>query len=554
MRGRTIAAAVITMSLAAAASASAQGHIFIFNNNAPGVGFNEVTPAAPVGGNPGTTLGAQRLNVFQAAARIWEDKLKPKHDILVLADFRALGANVLGSAGAIQVFRDFPGAELPGTWYPVALASQLAGEDLVPCGTPLSVLCFDIQARFATTFNFYMGLDNNEGPGQQDLLAVILHELGHGLGFANFVDETTGTLLVGMPDVYSQYTLDVSTAKLWNQMTDAERKTSAVNIRHVSWNGINVTKAVPQVLAPGEPTLEVLSSATPLKLALGDASFGAPLTAGGLAGDVVLALDAANAAGPSTTDACTPILNNVSGKIALVDRGTCGFVVKVKNAQNAGAIGVLVGDNAFSLPPAGLGGADPTITITSGRISLPDATAMKASLAAGTVNVRMELDTSVLAGTDRVNGLLMLAALDPVSPGSSISHVEAVAFPNQLMEPAINVDLTSAIDTPKDLTSKLMTDIGWFSDRDGVPDGVDSCLGSDIRASVVIDSCDSGVANLVTSDGCTLSDIVSRCSAGATNHGDYVSCIARTTNAFKRAGWISGNGEGKIQSCAARTK
>ena len=549
-----VAATVLAASLAVAGSASAQGHIVIYNNNAPGVGFNDTTPADPVGGNPGTTRGTQRLNVFHAAATIWENKLKPKHDILVLADFRALGPNVLGSAGAIQVFRDFPGAELPRTWYPVALASQLAGEDLVPCGTPVNVLCFDIQARFATTFNFYMGLDNNEGPGQQDLLAVILHELGHGLGFANFVDETTGTLLAGIPDVYSQYTLDVSRAKIWNQMTDAERKVSAVNIRHVSWNGINVTKAVPQVLAPGEPSVVVLSSPTPLALAVGDASFGTPLSAAGITGDVVLAVDAANAAGPSTTDACTAILNDLTGRIALVDRGTCAFVVKVKNAQNAGAIGVLVGDNVFSLPPAGLGGADPTITITAVRISKPDATAMKASLAAGTVNVRMGLDMSVLAGTDRVDGLMMLAALDPVALGSSISHVEAVAFPNQLMEPAINVDLTSAIDTPRDLTSKLMTDIGWFSDRDGIPDGVDACLGSDIRQTVVIDSCDSGVANVVTPDGCTLSDLVSRCSAGATNHGEYVSCIAKTTNGFKSAGWINGYGEGKIQSCAARSK
>ena len=36
---------------------------------------------------------------------------------------------------------------------------------------------------------------------------------------------------------------------------------------------------------------------------------------------------------------------SMTGKIALVDRGTCPFVVKVKNAQNAGAIGVVVADN-----------------------------------------------------------------------------------------------------------------------------------------------------------------------------------------------------------------
>lgn len=550
MRRPIVIIAVLAIVFGAAGSASAQGRIVIFNNNLPGVGFNDPTPASPVGGNPGTTRGQQRLNVFFKAAAIWEGTLKPKNDILVLADFRQLGQNVLGSAGAIQVVRDFPGAELAGTWYPVALANQLAGEDLAPCGTPLTFSCFDIQARFATTFNFYMGFDNNEGPGQQDLLVVILHEIGHGLGVANFVDETSGTLLVGIPDVYSQYTLDVSRNQIWNQMTNPERQASAVNVRHVSWSGINVNKAVPGVLALGEPSVVVLSATPLVVLAVGDASFGAPLTEAGITGDVVLATDAADAAGPSATDGCSAILNDVSGKIALIDRGACAFVVKVKNAQNAGARAVLIADNVVSLPPPGLGGADPTITITSVRISLPDANALKASLPG--VTVRMAIDTSVRAGTDRVKGLMMLAAFNPVSPGSSISHFEAIAFPNQLMEPAINVDLTASVDTPRDLTTKLLTDVGWFSDRDGVPDGVDSCTGSDLGATVVIGSCDSGVANVVLQDGCSLSDIVSRC-AGARNHGDYVSCVARTSNELNDAGWITGAEKGRIQSCSAQS-
>ena len=535
--------------LGVAGSASAQGRILIFNNNVPGVGFNDPTPAPPVGGNPGTTLGSQRQQVFLRAAAIWEAKLHPKNNIEVVARFTPLGPNVLGSAGAITVWRDFDGAELPTTWYPVALANQLSGEDLAPCGTPLVITCFDIVANFATTFNFYMGLDNNEGPGQQDLLAVILHELGHGLGVANFVDEAAGTLLVGFPDVYSQYTLDVSTNKIWNQMTDPERVASAINIRRVSWSGVNVNAAVPTVLKPGEPVLLITSGPMVQSLLLGDASFGAPLTPSGITGEVVVALDAADAAGPSTTDGCSPIANNITGKVALMDRGTCGFVVKVKNAQNAGALAALIADNVVSLPPAGLGGVDPTITITSGRISLPDANAIKASLPG--VTVRMLVDNSILAGTDRVNGLMMLAAFDPVIAGSSISHFEPIAFPNQLMEPAINSDLTSSVDTPRDLTTKLLTDIGWFSDRDGVPDGADRCIASDLRPTVVIGACNSGVTNDLQADGCTVSDVVARCSS-ARNHGQYVSCVAKATNALEASGVISDADHDKIQSCAAK--
>jgi hypothetical protein len=45
----------------------------------------------------------------------------------------------------------------------------------------------------------------------------------------------------------------------------------------------------------------------------------------------------------------------VNGKIALIDRGTCSFPQKVKNAQNAGAIGVIIADNVAGSPPDRLG-------------------------------------------------------------------------------------------------------------------------------------------------------------------------------------------------------
>ena len=90
--------AAATMALAGISSAFAQGHIIIVNANAPGVGFNDPTPAAPVGGNTGTTLGEQRLNVFAFAANIWEQTLQPRTDIFVIAQFAPLGPNVLGCA------------------------------------------------------------------------------------------------------------------------------------------------------------------------------------------------------------------------------------------------------------------------------------------------------------------------------------------------------------------------------------------------------------------------------------------------------------------------
>lgn len=515
---------------------------------APGTGFADPTPATPVGGNPGVTVGEQRIYVFLQAAAIWTQALKPSQDIYVAAQFTPLGPGVLGSAGARFIWSNFPGAELPNTWYFDSLADHLTGGDLSPT-------TYDIQANFSTNFTFYLGLDNNEPAGTSDLLAVVLHEIGHGLNFANAVNELTGVIPVPagatepFGDIYSQYTMDVTTGKTWNTMTDAERAVSALNVRQVSWSGLQVRRAQNKVLERGEPAVRLTAGGTTGTAMLGTASFGPPLTATGVSGAVVAALDAADAAGPSTTDGCSQILSDVRDRIALIDRGTCGFVVKVANAQAAGARAVLIGDNVVALPPSGLGGADPAITIPSGRITLPDATAIRTRLAAGeVVNARLLLDTSVVAGTDRVRRQVMLAALNPVAPGSSISHFEAVASPNLLMEPAINVDLTSSLAPPQDLTLPLLTDLGWFTDRDGVHDGVDACLQSNTAPTVVLNSCDSFVPNETYASGCTTSDVLGACRSVPGRF--YPACIALATTALRFAGEISGAQQGAIVRCA----
>lgn len=94
----------------------------------------------------------------------------------------------------------------------------------------------------------------------------------------------------------------------------------------------------------------------------------------------------------TTTDACTGNFVNaaaLAGKIALLDRGTCSFTVKVKFAQDSGAIGVIVADNAGGNAVAGMGGSDPNITIPSLRISQNNGTAIKAALSQGVVTASL---------------------------------------------------------------------------------------------------------------------------------------------------------------------
>ena len=114
-------------------------------------------------------------------------------------------------------------------------------------------------------------------------------------------------------------------------------------------------------------------------------------------------------------------------------------------------------------------------------------------------------------------------------------------------------------------TMRLAIDAGEFNvnkisvveppdaDADGVPDGVDTCVLSDVTPTVVIDGCDSATPNLLGADGCTFSDDIAEAAAGAVNHGRFVSSVTRLMNAAKGAGLISGAQKGAVVSCAARS-
>jgi len=560
---RSLLALIAALPLALPSSAAASSHIVIVNGNAPGVGFNDPMPAAPVGGNPGTTLGEQRLRAFQHAADIWGATLDSAAEIRIFATFEPLTctptAATLGSAGSTFVFADFPGALLPHTLYSAALTGKLFGADpLVPGGLSGS----HIRARFnsnlgnpgcLTGTRFYLGFDNNHG-ANIDLVTVLEHEFAHGLGFQTFANTSTGALLAGYSDAYLHLIADNTTGKSWEAMTNAERAASARNGRRVVVTGPHVTAAVPGNLQSGTPLLRILS---PAGLAgaypVGTAAFGAPLNATGVFGQVVLGLDPSDVTGPSTTDGCSPLTNAgaVAGKIAMLDRGTCGFIVKAKNAQDAGAVAVIIADNAAGSPPAGLGGADPTITIPAVRVTQSDGIAIRNQLAGG-VSAALSLDLAVRAGADDA-GRALIYTPDPFVQGSSVSHWDTIATPNLLMEPFINDDLTHGLD----LTLPLLRDIGWYpdGDLDFVSDEVDACPGSDLRATIFVGGSDTGVPNGFFVDGphygCTIADLVAAEAVGAKNHGAFVSGVAQLLNDLKKAGILTGSQKGEVQSAAA---
>jgi len=115
------------------------------------------------------------------------------------------------------------------------------------------------------------------------------------------------------------------------------------------------------------------------------ASFGPALPFGGFpAAPAPLAtvVAGANPDFPNATPGmgCGEITGFPAGAIALVDRGECTFALKTLNAQNAGAIAVIIVNNVPGAPTTPGGSALPGTAISTVMISLADGDLIKANL------------------------------------------------------------------------------------------------------------------------------------------------------------------------------
>lgn len=246
MRAKTVLA-IILMCLAVG---HAQAATVIINNTNVGLdGFNDPTPVAPVPGNPATTLGAQRLAAFQAAANEWGAMLVSPVSIVIDAKMTSLSCSqnsaILGSAGPTgSISRDFPGAPVPGTWFPQALVNSIRGFD-IDTGNA------DVSANFnqdigtpgclqSLGWSYVIGAPAPSGT--IPFTDTVIHEIGHGLGFLTFVDKSTGALLAGYSDQYTRFLMDETPSPvLWTALNDAGRAASAKDNGQLTWSGSQVT-------------------------------------------------------------------------------------------------------------------------------------------------------------------------------------------------------------------------------------------------------------------------------------------------------------------------
>ena len=228
----------------------------------PNSGFTDPTPVAPVGSNPGVTLGAQRLFVFQTAAQQWAQLLNSSVTIVVKAkmDSISMGCKgssaILGDAGPSGAYADFTNAPKADVFYSVALADSLAGSANDP-GTPQIDAEFNVDIDNGTCLTnttwWYDTNPNNPIPAHKvALLPVVFHELGHGLGFVSFTSLTDGSFVpIGsgmfLPDIWDFYLFDLTQNKTWEQINptgaaSATIVTSTKNDPNLVWAGRRVNE------------------------------------------------------------------------------------------------------------------------------------------------------------------------------------------------------------------------------------------------------------------------------------------------------------------------
>ncbi len=189
---------------------------------------------------------------------------------------------------------------------------------------------------------------------------VTAHEWGHA-----YTEYTSNLIYAWQPGA-----LNESYSDIWGETVDR------INGRGGDMPNAARSAGACTVFTPRPPSVTVNAPAAIAGVkGAGGASFGPATFA--VTGDVVVVDDGVG----TTNDGCeTPFANAgaLAGKIAFIDRGTCSFVIKVKNAQVNGAVGVIIGNNSGGTAPFGMSGTDPTISIPSLGISQNDGSAIKA--------------------------------------------------------------------------------------------------------------------------------------------------------------------------------
>ncbi|MGD8375449.1 MAG: M36 family metallopeptidase, partial [Acidobacteriota bacterium] len=235
----------------------------------------------------------------------------------------------------------------------------------------------DVRADGGATLDFQPSLDLGQGPDTYRAAAVtnlfywnnVLHDLLHAYGFdeasGNFQENNYGNGGSGGDPVQA----DAQDGSGFNNANFGTPPDGA-DPRMQMYVWLPASHEV--VVDPPSPAAGTYVAA--------EAAFGPTFGTTGVSGSILLADDGSAV----TTDGCESFpAGFFAGQIALIDRGTCTFVTKVRNAETAGAAAVIVannaGDSAFAMGDDGTGG---TITIPSLMIGITDGQTIRSGLPA----------------------------------------------------------------------------------------------------------------------------------------------------------------------------
>jgi len=431
--------AVLAASLLVSPVVLAGAEIRIVDGDGSGEGLDDTTPAEPVGGNPGTTVGEQRLMSAQYAAALWSATLGNRVPISIRTEFVDLdcsgGTAVLGASGPSALYDD--------SRYPAALANERAGQDLDPGRE-------EIDSRFNAKVGrsdcaitaWYSGLDNLAPAGTTDLASVFLHEMAHGLGF------------IKSATAFREQARDDTSGVLLSQLSSADYDAAIRRPFGVSWVGAAVRGTKDSILDRTDGLMRLPDGRT---FPLARARFGPGHVS--LSAPVVLAQDAD---GGTLNDACNPLLPT-PGALVLAERGVrsdaglfCLVSQRALNAQAAGAVGLVVRPSQSGTGPTSYtGDAGPGLAIPVWGISADDGTSLEGYISQGGELVSVDGDGR-RAG-ENLAGDVLLYTPSTYSDGSSVGHWDSSASPPLLMMPTINPSLPRTMD----LTPAALKDVGW---------------------------------------------------------------------------------------------
>ncbi len=205
-------------------------------DQANNVGFFDPSPSPEQGYR---SIGELRRAVFTAGANYVSSLFTPSYTgevIRVSATFTNLGpGTTVGQAafaGATNNFGSTLPAYKPNVNYPWALANHVAGRELFATNT--------LEVAFTTSAEINFNYSTNESApfraGQESLFTTVIHELIHGMCFANSINTSDGSF-DGFPTVFDTFIVqDTNNPVSYTGLTDVERLVAITN-NNLFWNG-----------------------------------------------------------------------------------------------------------------------------------------------------------------------------------------------------------------------------------------------------------------------------------------------------------------------------